>query len=33
MADAQKFRISSLRTESPNLDDVFLTLTGREMRE
>ncbi len=33
MADTQKFRISTLRTESPNLDDVFLTLTGREMRE
>lgn len=33
MADTQKFRISDLRTESPNLDDVFLTLTGREMRE
>ena len=33
LADAQKFRISNLRTESPNLDDVFLNLTGREMRE
>jgi hypothetical protein len=22
-----------LRTEQPNLEDVFLTLTGREMRE
>jgi len=33
MADAQKFRLSNLHTESPNLDDVFLTLTGREMRE
>ena len=33
LADAQKFRLSNLRTESPNLDDVFLTLTGREMRE
>lgn len=33
MADAQGFRVSNLRTESPNLDDVFLTLTGREMRE
>jgi ABC-2 type transport system ATP-binding protein len=33
MADAQGFRVSNMRTESPNLDDVFLTLTGREMRE
>ena len=33
LADTRKFRISNLRTESPNLDDVFLTLTGREMRE
>jgi len=33
LADKQKFRVSSLRTESPNLDDVFLSLTGREMRE
>jgi ABC-2 type transport system ATP-binding protein len=33
LADTQKFRVSNLRTESPNLDDVFLTLTGREMRE
>ena len=33
LADTQKFRLSNLRTESPNLDDVFLTLTGREMRE
>jgi ABC-2 type transport system ATP-binding protein len=33
MADTQKFRIINLRTESPNLDDVFLTLTGRELRE
>lgn len=32
-ADAQGFRVSSMRTESPNLDDVFLTLTGREMKE
>lgn len=33
LADTQKFRVSNLHTESPNLDDVFLTLTGREMRE
>jgi ABC-2 type transport system ATP-binding protein len=33
LADRQKFRLSSLRMESPNLDDVFLNLTGREMRE
>jgi len=33
MADAQGFKVSNMRTESPNLDDVFLTLTGREMRE
>lgn len=33
LADMQKFRLSNLRTEVPNLDDVFLSLTGREMRE
>jgi ABC-2 type transport system ATP-binding protein len=33
LADKQNFRLTSIRTESPNLDDVFLTLTGREMRE
>ena len=33
LADTLKFRLSHLHTESPNLDDVFLTLTGREMRE
>jgi ABC-2 type transport system ATP-binding protein len=33
MADTQRFRIRNLHTQSPNLDDVFLTLTGREMRE
>ena len=32
-ADKQGFRLSGIRTEIPNLDDVFLTLTGREMRE
>jgi ABC-2 type transport system ATP-binding protein len=33
LADSRKFRLSSLRMEYPNLDDVFLTLTGREIRE
>jgi ABC-2 type transport system ATP-binding protein len=33
LADEQKFRLSNLRTERPSLDDVFLTVTGREMRE
>jgi ABC-2 type transport system ATP-binding protein len=33
LADKQGFRLTSIRTESPNLDDVFLTLTGREIRE
>jgi len=33
LADRQKLRLSNLRTESSNLDDVFLTLTGRQMRE
>ena len=33
LADKQKFRLSNLRTESSSLDDVFLTVTGREMRE
>ncbi len=33
LADKQRFRLSDLHTESPSLDDVFLTLTGREMRE
>jgi ABC-2 type transport system ATP-binding protein len=33
LADKQNFRLSKLRMESPNLDDVFLNLTGREMRE
>jgi ABC-2 type transport system ATP-binding protein len=32
-ADKQGFRLSNIRTEIPNLDDVFLALTGREMRE
>jgi hypothetical protein len=33
LADKHKFGLSNLRTESPSLDDVFLTVTGREMRE
>jgi hypothetical protein len=28
-----KIDFQDLRTEQPNLEDVFLTLTGREMRE
>ncbi len=32
-ADKQGFRLSNMRTEIPNLDDVFLALTGRELRE
>ena len=32
-ADAHGFVITNLRTESANLDDVFLTLTGRAIRE
>ena len=30
---AEGIRFSDLRTEQPNLEDVFLTLTGRQMRE
>lgn len=33
MADAKKFRLTNLHTESPSLDDVFLSLTGREYRD
>ena len=32
-ADRQGFRLSGIRTEIPNMDDVFLTITGRELRE
>jgi len=32
-ADKRGFRLGDIRTEIPNLDDVFLALTGREMRE
>ncbi len=33
LADRQGFRLSGIRTETPNMDDVFLTITGRELRE
>ena len=33
LADKHKFRIHDIHTRTPNLDDVFLTLTGREIRE
>ena len=33
LADMRKFRLNNIRTRTPNLDDVFLTLTGREIRE
>jgi len=33
LADREGFRLAGIRTESPNLDDVFLALTGRELRE
>ena len=33
LADKQGFRLSGIRTETPNMDDVFLTITGRELRE
>jgi len=29
----QGIQFSDLRTEQPSLEDVFLSLTGREMRE
>jgi ABC-2 type transport system ATP-binding protein len=32
-ADAHKLRLGNMRTEIPNMDDVFLNLTGRELRE
>lgn len=32
LSDKQGFRCGSIRTEVPNMDDVFLTLTGRELR-
>jgi len=33
LADKQGFKLSGIRTEIPNMDDVFLTITGRELRE
>ncbi|MDW8226839.1 MAG: ABC transporter ATP-binding protein, partial [Anaerolineales bacterium] len=33
LLSAQGIRFRDLRTEQPNLEDVFLSLTGREMRE
>jgi ABC-2 type transport system ATP-binding protein len=33
LADADGFRLHDIKTTSPTLDDVFLLLTGREMRE
>lgn len=33
LSDKQGFRCGSIRTEVPTMDDVFLTLTGRELRE
>jgi ABC-2 type transport system ATP-binding protein len=33
LADRQGFKLSGIRTEVPNLDDVFLNLTGRKLRE
>ena len=33
LVDREGFRLSNIGTEIPNLDDVFLTLTGRELRE
>ena len=32
-ADAHQIRLRDIRTEVPNMDDVFLSLTGRELRE
>jgi ABC-2 type transport system ATP-binding protein len=31
--DSSKTRFRDLRTEQPSLEDVFLTLTGKEMRD
>jgi len=32
LGDKLRFRQEAIRTENPNLDDVFLNLTGRELR-
>jgi len=31
--ESARIRFRNLRTEQPTLEDVFLTLTGRQMRE
>jgi hypothetical protein len=31
--DAAKIRFRDLRTEQPSLEDVFLALTGKKMRD
>ncbi len=33
LADRQGFRLSNIRTEVPDMDDVFITLTGRKLRK
>ena len=33
LADRQGLRLSGIRTETSNMDDVFLTITGRDLRE
>lgn len=33
LSEAKNFKIVDIRTRSPNLDDVFLELTGKELRE
>jgi ABC-2 type transport system ATP-binding protein len=33
LSDNLGFRFANIRTQVPNMDDVFLTLTGRELRE
>jgi ABC-2 type transport system ATP-binding protein len=33
LTDRRGFTLKNIRTEIPDLDDVFLTLTGRELRE
>jgi len=32
-ADVNNFKLTNLQTTRPNLEDVFIALTGREMRE
>lgn len=33
LADRRHYKLKNIRTEIPDLDDVFMALTGREMRE